>query len=288
MVDILIWVLGGIIIALVGLLAYFILAVIRPLKRAGGDVILKCIKKRVPLFILDTGKYYLFKAGDKYEKGIALSSEGEFEGYCPPHSLKPNQYGLVVGFGDNERGIIMPSEVIKFINMLKESGRTKEEVNEIINEILKKDYTQEQFEKEFFRKGGKYYNKINPKYRIEVKKLKDYLKQDVELNNKVHLIDIGVVKEFFRWGVSKTLQTLKLRDTAEKVAFYKYDTRQNFQKWLPILMGIGVLALILVIAYVIFAQYTDYSSAMETIAQLKSQLATCQAQVSSGGSVIHG
>ena len=153
MVDILIWVLGGIIIALVGLLAYFILAVIRPLKRAGGDVILKCIKKRVPLFILDTGKYYLFKAGDKYEKGIALSSEGEFEGYCPPHSLKPNQYGLVVGFGDNERGIIMPSEVIKFINMLKESGRTKEEVNEIINEILKKDYTKSNLKKSSSKKA---------------------------------------------------------------------------------------------------------------------------------------
>jgi len=285
MVEILTWVLAGVIIVLVGILAYLILLVIRPLKKAGGDVILKCVKKRVPLFILDTGKYYIFKAGDKYEKGIALSSDGEFEGYCPPHSLKPNQYGLVVGFGDNERGIIMPSEVIKFINMLKESGRTKEEVNEIVNEILKKDYTQEQFEKEFFTKGGKYYNKINPKYRIELKKLKDYLNQEV----RPKLIDIGVVKEFFRWGVSKTLQTLKLRDTAEKVAFYKYDTRQNFQKWLPILMGIGILALILVIAYVIFAQYTDYSSAMETIANLKSQLATCQAQLTSGGGgVIQG
>ena len=284
MVDFLVWVLGGVIVALVSFLVYLIFGTVRPLKRAGGDIILKCVKKRVPLFILDTGKYYLFRAGDRYEKGIALSSEGEFEGYCPPHSLKPNQYGLVIGFGDAERGIILPSEVIKFINMLKESGMSKAEINQVIDEILEKDYTQEQFEKEFFTKGGKYYNRINQNYKINVEKLKELLKQEP----KVKLIDVGVVKEFFRWGVSKTLQTLKLRDTAEKVAFYKYDTRQNFQRWLPILMGIGILALILVIAYAIFAQYTDYSTAMETIARLKSQLAACQAQLTSGGHIIRG
>lgn len=278
--GIILWVLAGICISLICLIIYFIFTFIKPLKKIGGDVLLKCVKKGVPLFIFDTGKHYIFKASDTYEKGIGLSSEGEYEGYCPPHSLKPNQYGLMIGFGDAERGIILPSEIIKFINLLKKRNKTKEQVNEIIEDILQNDYTQEQFNDIFF--GEKCKDKID----INVKTLKDHLKQNI----KPELIDVGVVKEFFRWGVSKTLQTLKLRDTAEKIAFLKYDTKQNFQRWMPILMGIGVLVIILVVAYIMFAQYTDYSNSLQTIGNLQTQLANCKAQLISGGSggTIHG
>ena len=277
--NMILWVLAGICVALICVVVYFIFSFIKPLKKVGGDVLLKCVKKGVPLFIFDTGKHYIFKASDIYTKGIGLGDTGEYEGFCPPHSLKPNQYGLMIGFGDAERGIMLPSEIIKFINLLKEMGFKKDEVNKAIDTILKEDYTQEQFDEKFGKKGK---NKAN----IEVKLLKDYLKEKV----KPQLIDVGVVKEFFTWGVSKTLQTLKLRDTAEKVAFMKYDTKQNFQKWMPILLGIGTLVIILVIAYIMFAQYTDYSDSYKIIGSLQEQLAICKAQATGGsaGAVIHG
>ena len=285
--NIILWVLGGTCIILIGIIIFFIFFYIKPLKKVGGDVLLKCVKKGVPLFILDTGKHYVFRASDTYDKGVGVSNEGEYEGFCPPHSLKPNQYGLMIGFGDAERGIMLPSEVIKFINMLKKRDMTKEQINEAIEETLSKDYTQEQFDNVFFGKESRFFGKNSPKIAIDVKALKEHLKDKV----KPQLIDIGVVKEFFRWGVSKTLQTLKLRDTAEKVAYMKYDTNQSLQKWVPIMMGIGVLVIILVIAYIMFAQYTDYSGSLKTIGDLQSQLAICKANLISGassGGTIHG
>ena len=266
--NMIVWILGGISAFLVIVLLYFIFFYIKPLNKLGAGIMLKCAKKGVPLFILDTGKHY------NYENGMGLSTDGEYEGFCPPHSLKSNQYGLMIGFGDAERGIMVPSEIIKFINLLKKRNLTKEEINKEISEFLEKEYTQQQFNEKYFNNKDK--------GSINVKTLKEHL------NTKVtpKLIDVGVVKEFFRWGVSKTLQTLKLRDTAEKVAFMKYDTKQSLQKWVPILMGIGVLVIILVVAYIIFAQYTDYSTSLKTIADLQSQLAICKANsgvVSSGG-----
>lgn len=269
------WGLAGVSVILFCVVLYFIFYYIKPLKRVGGHILLKCLRKGVPLFILDTGKYYVFKAPDNYIKGTGLSEDGEYEGFCPPHSLKPNQFGLMVGFGDAERGIMLPSDVIKFINLLKSRNYTKDRINDEIEKILKVDYTQEQFNKVYFgseKKGN-----------INLKSLQNHLKEKVEPN----LIDIGVVKEFFRWGVSKTLQTLKLRDTAEKVAFLKYDTKQNMQKWVPLMFGLGSLVMILVIAYIMFSQYTDYSGYINQVAQLKGQLAVCQAQggIISGGSI---
>ena len=261
-----VWALAGVCLILICLMAFMYLYYIRPLKAVGGMVLLKCLRKKVPLFILDTGKFYVFKAPDNFIKGTGLSEEGEYEGFCPPHSLKPNQFGLMVGFGDAERGIMLPSEVIKFIDLLKQRNYTKERINQELDLILEKDYTQEQFNDIYFKGKDK---------GIYVKSLIKHLKHKVEPN----LIDVGVVKEFFRWGVSKTLQTLKLRDTAEKVAFLKYDTKQNMQKWVPMLFGLGSFAIILVMAYIMFSQYTNYSDYVNLVAQLKGQLAVCQAQI---------
>jgi hypothetical protein len=298
--DNLIYVVGGIAFILLIALVYIINFQWRPMKAAGGDVLLKCYKKKVPLFIFDTGKSYIWKAPDDFVASTGLENE-QYIGYAPPHSMKVSNYGILMGFGDNERGVILPPEIIKFIGQLRQLGYDRDKVNEEIKFILDNDLKQQEFaqryygkDKRFFKlsdmgkieldangqpievKGvpktgqGKDYNKP-----VDVVKLKDALDKDF----RPRLEDVGVVKEFFRWGTSKTLTNLKLQEAAERLALLKYDPSKNFAKWMPILMGAGIFIVILVMAYVMFSQYTNYEGTLAQLSGVQTDLAMCKASL---------
>ena len=223
--------------------------------------LINAIQKRQEIIFLESEGAVNFRIIDRSHQNLAFTKEHDVI-VLTENSLKAcaNLNGVKIGHGDLYRSVVVPTDFSKFTEELKESGLTETQITDVYTEIMNKNIGQltEQKQKDIEAATAglikKYPKKnYNPKdhnnmpYKTFI--LEYLAKEQKDVFSAITLDTFkamsSVVKNFIQTGVNR----VSLHSMMEAQTAIDNFKRAGQRDWFSILLGVGVLALLIGLAF---------------------------------------
>ena len=223
--------------------------------------LINAIQKRKEIIFLESEGAVNFRIIDRSHQNIAFTKEHDII-VLTENSLKAcaNLNGVKIGHGDLYRSVVVPTDFSKFTEHLKESGLTDTQITEIYTSIMDKNITQLTKQKQKDINIAKtaliekypeeeYILKDNDNIPYDVFILNHLAKKQEALLSSITLNTFksmsSVVKNFIQTGVNR----VSLHSMMEAQTAIDNFKKAGQKDWYSILIGIGILALMIGLAF---------------------------------------
>lgn len=223
--------------------------------------LIQAIQKRKEIIFLESEGAVNFRIIDRSHQNIAFTKEHDII-VLTENSLKAcaNLNGVKIGHGDLYRSVVVPTDFSKFTEHLKESGLTDTQITEIYTSIMNKNITQLTKQKQKDIDTAKnalikkypeeeYIPKDNENIPYDVFILNHLAKKQETLLSSITLNTFksmsSVVKNFIQTGVNR----VSLHSMMEAQTAIDNFKKAGQRDWYQILLGIGILALMVGLAF---------------------------------------
>lgn len=223
--------------------------------------LIQAIQKRKEIIFLESEGAVNFRIIDRSHQNIAFTKEHDII-VLTENSLKAcaNLNGVKIGHGDLYRSVVVPTDFSKFTEHLKESSLTDTQITEIYTSIMDKNITQLTKQKQKDIDTAKnalikkypeeeYIPKDNENIPYDVFILNLLAKKQETLLSSITLNTFksmsSVVKNFIQTGVNR----VSLHSMMEAQTAIDNFKKAGQRDWYQILLGIGILALMVGLAF---------------------------------------